>query len=104
MEPEWINIVLKKPIDGQMVVAYGNPTFCCEEDMDEKGLYICKFEIVLSEWREHADGTKYDVKTVEIFKVINNESYTHMENVDYWFAVPSWGWSYKMMRKSDEVE
>lgn len=82
---EWISVNDKLPDRNQKVLVYGNPTICCDEDMQEKQICIATYEIKESEWKVDKDNKKYDVMYSDIFRV---DEMFWIINPSHWMPCP----------------
>lgn len=48
---EEICVTQALPNHGQVVMCYGNKTFCCKEDMDEPDWHHVRFEFIISAFK-----------------------------------------------------
>lgn len=77
---EWYDPNICLPLNKTVVEVLGNPTYCCEEDMDEEGIYKCIFIRKLSSWKPDLSWYEFS----EEFEVIEDEPKRHMQVIKKW--------------------
>lgn len=81
---EWISIHTAVPHNGDIVKCEGFPVACGDQDMGEKGIYICRFVRKMSSHRVDKDGRIYDLQMSEDFEVIDDTRERFMINITRW--------------------
>ena len=84
---EWISVKRAYPHDGAIVICKGNPTLCCEEDMDKLGEYKCIFKRKIQEWKIGPNNEIEYLKVSEVFELINDDQERFMINEIEWRPV-----------------
>jgi hypothetical protein len=81
---EWISVKDAFPHDRAIVECLGNPTICCEQDMDEQEVLKCVFRMKISSYRINGHNQIEDIKMYDEFEVIEDAPRRHMINVVHW--------------------
>jgi hypothetical protein len=76
----WYDPTICLPFSGDTVEVLGNPTYCCDEDSEEEGIYHCLFVREISEWSP--DMKHYTFS--EIFEVCEPPLGRYMINAKKW--------------------
>jgi len=80
---KWFDFNVCQPKNNAIVYVSGNPTICCEEDMDEEQICRCVFKLGVHSWKP--DMSWFDIYGE--FFLCDDEEGRHMINISGWRPV-----------------